>query len=101
MDRSKRSCYLGAVVVAAAAKRAATVAAQQAANRAWNAVDHPEFAGVDFARDIWPTLRGIPVRQLAKATGLSVIYCSRIRSGEQVPHPRHWGALAVILNNAP
>lgn len=74
----------------AAVKRAATLAARQAANRAWDALPHPELDGVDFARDIWPWLQGLPVRQLANATGLSVIYCSHIRSGAKVPHPRHW-----------
>lgn len=31
-----------------------------------------------------------------EATALSLRYCSLIRRGLQVPHPRHWGALAQL-----
>jgi hypothetical protein len=30
------------------------------------------------------------------ATGLTRAYCSRIRKGELVPHPRHWDALRSL-----
>jgi hypothetical protein len=46
-----------------------------------------------FAREILPGIQGIPLRQLAEATGLSVGYCALIRRGERVPHPRHWHSL--------
>jgi len=77
----------------AAAKRAVAMRDRLAANAAWEAVSHPELDGVDFTRDVLPKVRTTPVRQLAKATGLSLIYCSGVRSGEKVPHPRHWDAL--------
>jgi len=81
----------------AAEKRAATLVARREANQAWEAELHPELDGVDFAQDIWPRIRSVPVRQLANATGLSVIYCSKIRSDGTVPHPRHWTSLRSIM----
>jgi hypothetical protein len=32
--------------------------------------------------------RGVPLRELARRTGLSVAYCVLIRRGEEVPHAR-------------
>ncbi len=42
---------------------------------------------------ILPTIARVPIRQLAKATGLSVGYCSQIRRGLLIPHPMHWDVL--------
>jgi len=77
----------------AAAKRAVVMRDQLWKNAAWDAASHPELVGMDFARDILPRIRDTPIRRLAETTGLSLIYCSRIRSGEKVPHPRHWSPL--------
>jgi hypothetical protein len=46
-----------------------------------------------FQRDILPHIQEVPLSRLVKATGLSLRYCSQIRRGEKVPHPRHWEAL--------
>jgi hypothetical protein len=35
--------------------------------------------------------------QIAKATGLSLAACSRIRAEASVPHPRHWGSFAALV----
>ena len=35
--------------------------------------------------------------ELATATGLSEVYCSLIRLGKRVPHPRHWAALRQVI----
>jgi predicted transcriptional regulator len=37
----------------------------------------------------------VPLRELARRTGLSVAYCARIRRGEEVPHLRWWARLAA------
>ena len=47
-----------------------------------------------FSREILPRIQGVPLSRLVHATGLSLRYCSLIRRGEKVPHPRHWNALA-------
>ncbi len=33
---------------------------------------------------------------MAEATGLTCAYCSMIRRGLYVPHPRHWGVLREL-----
>lgn len=38
-------------------------------------------------------LQGVPLSAMMRATGLSLRYCSLIRRGLAVPHPRHWAAL--------
>jgi hypothetical protein len=43
-----------------------------------------------FAAEILPALREATIAQLVAATGLSEHYCSLIRLGKRVPHPRHW-----------
>lgn len=46
-----------------------------------------------FKREILPGLADVRVATIAKSTGLSPVYCSMIRSGRYVPHPRHWDRL--------
>jgi hypothetical protein len=46
-----------------------------------------------FEREILPGLRRVPIAELVAATGLSEHYCSMIRLGKRVPHPRHWKGL--------
>jgi hypothetical protein len=44
-------------------------------------------------KKVLPTIQDVQLRRLVKATGLLLRYCSQIRRGERVPHPRHWEAL--------
>lgn len=53
-----------------------------------------------FARDILPAIREVPVRRLAKITGLSVNYCATIRRGERTPHARWWSAFGDAARDA-
>ena len=53
-------------------------------------------AGMGFARDVLPQLRGAPPGAPMRATGLAVRSCSPIRSGPKVPRPRQWAALARL-----
>jgi len=73
--------------------RGAKNAAHQRAVQDWKGerVD-PET----FARDILPSLRRTAISNLAAATGLSEHYCSLIRLGKRVPHPRHWERLRNV-----
>lgn len=45
-----------------------------------------------FQREVVPKLDAFSLNEIAKATGLSLATCSRIRAGTRVPHPRHWEA---------
>jgi CRISPR-associated endonuclease Cas1 len=65
-------------------------AAHQAAVREWQGErPDPEV----FRTEILPGLRHSRIGGLVAATGLSPHYCSLIRLGKKVPHPRHWDAL--------
>lgn len=46
-----------------------------------------------FHQRLVPLLRQLGVEELAKATGLSLSYCTRIRNGRCLPHRRHWSIL--------
>lgn len=50
-------------------------------------------AAVDFARDVLPRLQQVPLSTIMEATELSLRYCSMIRRGLKLPHPRHWPSL--------
>ena len=74
----------------AAKLRGTKNAAHQAALRDWTG-DRPDQEV--FRSEILPGLRRTPIGELVAATGLSEHYCSLIRLGKKVPHPRHWEAL--------
>ena len=64
----------------------------------WNAA-HPERADPElFRREVLPALEGVPLRELARRTGLSVPYCGQIRQGQMVPHERWWEALRSLVD---
>ncbi len=50
-----------------------------------------------FKREIVPKLDPFSLKEIGKATGLSLAACSRIRAGAKVPHPRHWDALLALV----
>jgi hypothetical protein len=70
-------------------------AAHQAAVRDWRG-ERPD--PVLFRSEIWPGLRRLGIAELVVATGLSEHYCSLIRLGKKVPHPRHWEALRRLID---
>jgi CRISPR-associated endonuclease Cas1 len=86
----------------AAESRGAKNAAHQAAVREWTGErPDPEL----FRIEILPGLRRVSIAELVGATGLSQHYCSLIRLGKRIPHPRHWDALRAevdpILESGP
>jgi CRISPR-associated endonuclease Cas1 len=70
-------------------------AAHQRAVREWTGErPDPDL----FTTEILPGLRELTIARLAAATGLSGHYCSLIRLGKRVPHPRHWEALRAAAS---
>jgi CRISPR-associated endonuclease Cas1 len=66
-------------------------------NRSW-AREHPgQRDETWFKREIAPKLDAFSLGEIAKATGLSLAACSRIRAGARVPHPRHWQGLLRLV----
>lgn len=55
----------------------------------WESINGTNADPDTFRSGIWPNLQALSLTALSAATGLSRQYCSRIRSGECIPHPRH------------
>jgi len=49
----------------------------------------------DHRTRVWPALRALPLNRLMAITGLTKSACSRIPSGEVVPHRRHWESITL------
>ncbi len=78
---------------AATEKRAAKVRDENRKSAEWNRRSEVRPEPDVFRREILPFLRSVELKEMASATGLSIDYCSKIRRGFKVPHPRHWAAL--------
>lgn len=72
-------------------KRSATARMRRIAEIDWDRT-HDLADPEEFTLGILPKLADCSLRELSKATGLSLRYCSLIRRGERVPHARHWAA---------
>jgi hypothetical protein len=74
-------------------KRSEKRRTQRAEELAWDR-EHPEPVDRElFAREVAPRLQSLSARALARATGLSVSYCAKVKGGERVPHPMWWAKL--------
>ena len=83
---------------ATTAKRSRSVTEQHEAIRNWES-KHQGIVRLDpaaFRGQVLPRLQQFTLAELAQATGLSRAYCGRIRSGDVVPHARHWGSLMSL-----
>lgn len=53
------------------------------------------LSDTDYRTRIGPKVRKMTLRQITEATGLSISHASRIKTGKQIPDPKHWAALAA------
>lgn len=82
---------------AAEALRSETQRRQMAARKAWNPKDKPEWLDKEtYKNKIQPRLKAITVPVLMKTLSVSEPYATSIRSGQRVPHARHWMTLAEL-----
>lgn len=79
----------------AAAKRGAKTATELTRSAAWDRESERPDPDL-FTETILPALTEVTAADMARATGLSAGYCSMIKRGQRVPHPRHWGALETL-----
>jgi hypothetical protein len=68
-------------------------------NRSWVQEHLAQRDGAWFKCEIGPKLQAYPLKAIARATGLSLTACSRIRSGTKIPHPRHWATLQKLADS--
>jgi hypothetical protein len=67
------------------------------ANRTWRESNPSPYTVFSFDKEVAIGLRAIPLSRMMVATGLSLRYCSLIRRGLKVPHPRHWQSLSELV----
>ncbi|MDP9366395.1 MAG: CRISPR-associated endonuclease Cas1 [Chloroflexota bacterium] len=84
----------------AARKRGRTNAEHVRAKAEWAHSNICPAAGIDFTRDILPRLQRMPLIAIARATGLSLGYCSFVRRGLKVPHRRHWASYVRLAGES-
>lgn len=83
----------------ARAKKSATLVRTKAAEAAWTATGSaPAVTEAELHERVLPALAGVPLSAIQEATGLSNASCSRIRSRQLTPHPRHWDALDAVAS---
>lgn len=81
-------------------KRSKAIAEAHRQNRQWSEAQHSETRDAAwFLREVCPALDTLPLKAIARATGLSLAASSRIRAGKRVPHPRHWEALFELARD--
>jgi hypothetical protein len=69
-----------------------------AALRAWRSSDQPAWVNEEaYLRRIQPRLANVTVPAIRAALGVSKSYATNIRSGNRLPHPRHWQLLAGLV----
>lgn len=83
----------------AAKLRGATNRDHQIAVAEWNRSHSPPDRKA-FEQEILPALKNVKIEAMVAATGLSAGYCSFIRRGTKVPHPRHWLALEHLIQES-
>jgi CRISPR-associated endonuclease Cas1 len=86
----------------AEARRGETQSRQAAARLNWRASD--QLAWLDektYREKIQPRLAEISVPIISSVLGVSKPYATDIRAGRRCPHPRHWLALARLVDASP
>jgi len=82
----------------ALAKRAETQRKQREAIRNWNPSQLPVWLtrGV-YVKQVQPALARVKKKVIQDAIAVSEMHAHRIKGGTCVPHPRHWQALARLI----
>jgi CRISPR-associated endonuclease Cas1 len=84
----------------AQARRADTQRRQAAVLKVWNPSEKPAWLDERFYRErIQPRLQTVQVHKIHAALSVSEPYAVRIRSGQCIPHPRHWLNLAGLVDS--
>lgn len=81
---------------AAANKRADSSRRNNLVSYQWDR-ENERPPAAEFTETILPLLTVVTVPEMMEATGLSSGYCSQIKRGLKVPHPRHWTSLKVLI----
>jgi CRISPR-associated endonuclease Cas1 len=103
-ERLMDAARIGRVAARSPAARAKHVASRRRhaeARSAWDTSSQPAWLTSEvFAQQIQPMLANIPNAAIRSRLGVSRWYAGKIRQGHR-PHPRHWEALAQLVDLAP
>ncbi len=81
----------------AQSRRAESQRRQAAARKSWNPSEKPDWLDEHFYKEkVLSQLSRVTVRTIMLALSISEPYAIRIRSGQCIPHPRHWLTLANL-----
>lgn len=101
-DRMREVARKGRISSKSEASRARLSATQQRqalAWRSWESSRQPEWLTEEtYNQQIRPSLLLSSISQIANALDVSIPYAANIRLGKRRPHPRHWQALAKLVN---
>jgi CRISPR-associated endonuclease Cas1 len=82
-------------------KRAENRRRNAAALRAWRPSDQPAWLNKEaYWTVVRPRLTQLATSKIRQMLGVSKGYATRIRSGEQIPHERHWNTLAHLVGSS-
>ena len=85
----------------AQARRANTQRRHALAKSTWLPSSLPDWLNEEtYLGKIQPLLTVLTNKAVASALGVSKPYASAVRAGRRVPHPRHWQALAHLIETA-
>jgi CRISPR-associated endonuclease Cas1 len=97
-DAAGRVARAAALTSEAQQKRATTQQINALAQHAWKPSDQPSWLTKEFfSEKIQPALIALRGSSIARTLNVSNSYARDIRKGLVVPHPRHWRALANIV----
>jgi hypothetical protein len=83
----------------AARKRGEKIAQQKRDAAQWEQQHQAEPDPAYFKQNVLPLLQGVSLLTIARATGLSLDYCSKIRRGLRVPHERYWQTMHELASS--
>jgi CRISPR-associated endonuclease Cas1 len=84
---------------AAGGRRAKTQRRQALARWKWRPSNQPAWLSEKvYSRKIQPQLARVANSAIATALGVSLYYAAEIRRSRRRPHPRHWQALAELVD---
>jgi hypothetical protein len=82
-------------------KRTNTARKNALAQHSWKTSDQPAWLTAElFSKRIQPLLSNVTSSVIRSSIGVSNWYAGKIRKGYR-PHPRHWQALAKLVDTAP
>jgi hypothetical protein len=83
-------------------KHSATQRRHRAAQREWLSAPKPDWlTGGAYVERIQPRLGSVTISTISSVLGVSESYAADIRAGRHRPHPRHWEALARVVQALP